>query len=102
MASFLDDIEMKSEVRRMSSGGDRMLSKRCHSTNQKHATWNSQHRSASGTEEKVVKKQNASFWDMQWDLGELKPSVLVKLPICDKENQEVTGGEGFVGELRGP
>ena len=88
MTSFLDDIELKSDVWR----------------DIERRKWNSKHAmsfygpeacdfeitpsSAIGVEEKVVEKQEPGFWERRWDLGGVKRFVLANLPTFDEENQD--------------
>ena len=114
MASFLDDIELKSDVWR----------------DVERRKWNAQHAmpfwgpeacdfeitpmSAVQAGEKVVEKQDASFWERRWDVGGVRGFVLANLPTFDAERQDerveskykeleqAMGGEGAIRKITWP
>ncbi|KAL8831004.1 MAG: hypothetical protein Q9170_005489 [Blastenia crenularia] len=103
MTSFLDDVELKSDV--------------WHDVERR--KWNSKHAmpfygpeacdfeispsSAIGSEEKVVEKDEAGFWQRRWDLAGVKRFVSVNLPTFDENdrNEQVEGKYEKLGQAMG-
>ncbi|KAL9091103.1 MAG: hypothetical protein Q9165_005030 [Trypethelium subeluteriae] len=114
MASFLDDVEFKSDVWQ-------------HVERRK---WNPDHAmpfygqdacdfeitpsSAIGDGEKVVEKKELTFWERQWDITGVRRFVLANLPTFDsntegegtvakyKELEEAMGGQGAIRKFTWP
>lgn len=114
MASFLDDIELPSDVWR----------------DVERRKWNPNHAmsfygpaacdfeiepsSAIGPEEKVVETQDPGFWERRWDLTGVKQFVLANLPSFDgvnedevvkskyQELEQAMGGNGAVRKITWP
>ena len=114
MTSFLDDVELKSDVWR----------------DVERRKWNAKHAmpfygpeacdfeitpsSAIVAEEKVVEKEEAGIWERRWDLGGVKRFVLANLPTFDQENEDerveskykeleqAMGGEGAIRKITWP
>lgn len=88
MASFLDDVELSSDTWR----------------DVERRKWNAKHAmpfygpeacdfditlsSAIGAEEQVVAKQEAGFWERQWNVAGVKRFVLANMPTFDQDQQD--------------
>ena len=114
MASFLDDVELKSEVwrdvQRRKWNADHPLP----FNGPDSCDFNLEPSSAITIGETVVQKHDTGFWERSWDLAGVRRFVMANLPRFDQEERDETieakyeelgqamGGEGAIRKISWP